>query len=163
MTPEQCIVTLRAKFESFTPPTSPTGTRTGYRLCWRSLRPMTGLRLRQLVGCEFGSMERPVYREHIRVMVQLRSEDLNSNKLKPALFLTTFDTWIQLVCFPLPKQRAIDSSLDSHSVAGFMIAFWHSVVLETTLAYRKALKVLYRGGLHTRTADNTGPNVTAVY
>ena len=118
--------------------------------------------LDQLVDYGFGSMERPEFREHIRMMVQLWSEALNSDEVNKALLLATFDTWIQpfTELFQTAQaEGAIDPGLEPRAVAGLMIALWHGVVLETALnpgldvsAYPAALKALYHGTLRTRIA-----------
>jgi hypothetical protein len=106
-------------------------------------------------------MDRPEFREHIRMMVQLWSEALNSEEVNSALMVANFDTWIQPFTELFQSAQTagdIDPDLDPRAVAGLMIALWHGVVLETALnpgldvsGYPAALKALYHGTLRTKT------------
>ena len=114
----------------------------------------------QLVDYGFGSMDRPEFREHMRMMVQLWSEALNSEEVNSALMVATFDTWIKPFTELFRSGQSvgeIDPDLDPRAVAGLMIALWHGVVLETALnpgldvsGYPAALKALYHGTLRTK-------------
>jgi hypothetical protein len=105
-------------------------------------------------------MDRPEFREHIRMMVQLWSEALNSEKVNTAWMAASFDTWIQSFTALFRSAQSnddIDPDLDPRAVAGLMIALWHGVVLETALnpgldvsGYPAALKALCHGTLRTK-------------
>ena len=120
-----------------------------------------------LVDFGFGSMDRPEFREHMRMMVQLWSEALNREEVNTALMASSFDTWVQSFTALFQSAQSngdIDHDLDPRAVAGLMIALWHGVVLETALnpgldvsGYPAALKALYHGTLRTKAPPPAKP------